>query len=189
MSFQHENDLPILSQNEMINADQRIEAANKAVRAKRRQNHRRRLPALDKPLGEFGLIGRRIIAGGAVLAAAGVTAAVETQTAIPAYVNAKIHELGQGMNGMAQPKPEDATNVKIGDVITYKTKDGRVEHRTVRLMSDITAAAREVNPQINYSDFDSMLEAQNRGSAEVHYGDSFKVDESLGLKDVGPSGD
>jgi hypothetical protein len=179
----------IFSDAAMVGARQRYEARLKQERDARVARSRQLMPNLMRPLGEFSLPVRRMIAlGGILVVAAGVKVAESPTTT--AYVNSKLHELGQIFQGESTPTPEDATTITVGDTIRFKTKDGKVEKREVRFLSDITAAAKEVDPSINYNDFDDMLDRQNGNSNLVHPGQTkVRIDQSLGITDVGPSGE
>ena len=92
------------------------------------------------------------------------------------------------INPPAVPSPENATPIYIGDNIAFKTPDGKVHKTQVRMLSDISQAAQEVNPDLNTASYDAMLESENKGSRIVFNGDRFTVDKSLGIKDLGTSG-
>lgn len=129
-----------------------------------------------------------IKAASAVLLAVGAVVTADSKTTAR-FINDVINRDQNAMTMPSIPKPEDATAIIIGDTIEFKTADGKTHKVKVQTLSDITAAAQSIDPEINYSSYDSMLESENNNSAEVHFGDRFTVDKSLGITDLGPSAD
>ncbi|MDB5160899.1 MAG: hypothetical protein JWO96_279 [Candidatus Saccharibacteria bacterium] len=123
---------------------------------------------------------------GALLSIVGVAALAQANTTAR-VVNGITAHVENIFNVPSPPKPENATNISVGDVISYTDKDGNTKKRRVSLLSDITVAASQVDPSIDQAKFNNMLISEH-SSSMYHVGDTYMVDKNLGIKDIGPSG-
>lgn len=123
---------------------------------------------------------------GTVLLAVGAVASADSK-ATAKFINDAINRDQNALVMPSAPKSENATAIRIGDTIEFKTAKGQSKKIKVETLSDITAAVQSIDPDIDYSSYDAMLESQNNNSAEVHFGDKFTVDKSLEITDLGPS--
>jgi hypothetical protein len=187
MVQQTNNFLGVLRGHDLIDARERIDAADNEEREKNHAASIEAMPTLLVPR-ELSPWQRRLVALGSIAATMLITyVALKPETTL--FVNEKIHEAGQMFGGEHTPAHQDATKITVGDVIRYKTKDGKIKERRIRFLSDITVAAREVDPSIDYNDFDDMLARQNGNSNIVHTAQtSVDINKNLGITDIGASG-
>ncbi len=123
----------------------------------------------------------------ALLTIVGAMVVTESKTTAQVLYNS-YETVANAMSPPSIPKPENATTIKIGDVIRYKDFKGKVHKSSVRVLSDISQAAQAVDPNLDTRTFNAMLASESHNSPEsLHDGDAFTVDSSLGIEDLGTS--
>jgi hypothetical protein len=124
-------------------------------------------------------------AAAALLAVVGAVVVSESKTTAN-FINDTLNRTGNAITPPAVPTAEDATTIRIGDMVSYKSNDGKEHITQIRNLSDISAIATSINPDLNSGTFDAMLESENHNSSLVHFGDEFTVNKDLDIRDIGP---